>query len=229
MKQNWFPGLICIPIFHCRGCLALWTQAAQIPRFCSEVNRSVYGRLIPISITKCDLLTKLLNHDRKPTARRLCKEFDSGKPVKPVLRMKEDSLDESFGGRSSKSIPIAEFVDINEQLGKYRRKLSLEFRGIGSETSGRRLISRGHAGSPVGDFGTEDGGKSVYGGLEVADSNCETEDRDVKTSGVNQESKFNPSKLQFITSCFYGFEMDNGAQTLRLKEHEIVAYRRLNG
>ena len=163
----------------------------------------MYGRLIPISVTKCDLLTKLLNHDRKPTARRFCKEFDLGKPVKPVLNMKENSLDESFGGRSPKLIPIAEFVDINEQLGKYRRKLSREFRGTDSETSGRGLISRGHASSPVGEFGTDEGEKSVHGGIDVADSNCETEDRDVIISGVNEEFKFSPSKSFLSGDCLF--------------------------
>ena len=167
----------------------------------------MYGRLIPISITKCDLLTKLLNTNRKPTARRLCKEFDVGKPVKPVLNTKENFVDESFGGRSPKLIPIAEFVDINEQLGKYRKKLSREFRGTGSETSGRGLISRGHASSPVGEFGTDEGEKSVGGEIEVADSNCETEDRDVKISGVNEELKFSPSKFSLSSPvhCFMFF------------------------
>ena len=212
MKQNWFPGLICIPIFHCRECLALWTQAAQIPSFCSEVNRSVYGRLIPISITKCDLLTKLVNHDRKPTESRLCKEFDSSKPVKPVLNMKENCGDEIFCGRSSRSTPIAEFVDIDEQLRKYRRKFSRELRGNNFEKSGRSLISRGHVNSPADDFGPDDGGKLVHEGLEVVDSNYATEEHHMKLdSGVNEEIKFNPGKFRlprdflFIVSCFCSF------------------------
>ena len=198
MKQSWFPGLICIPIFHCQRCLQLWTRAAQVPNFCSEVNQSVYGRLIPISITKCELLTKLLN-DRKPTTGRLCKELSVNKPeVK-----KKKSSDNSFGGKVLRPVPVAEFVDITKLLGKYRRKFIRELKGIGCEAS--RVKSGGQVNREIEDHGSEGRVETqeeieyVVGRNKVdeVDSNCATKVCIEEISAVGKHFKINPSKFVF--------------------------------
>ena len=137
-----------MPVFHCQRCLALWTRAAQVPTFCSEVNRSVYGPLIPISITKCDLLTKLLDHDRKPTMQRLCKQLPSRETVEPVLKKKVKS--QFCESRVLRPPPVAELIDINETMREYRRKFWQELKlQRGDDASGKFMNTGGRTSSPV--------------------------------------------------------------------------------
>ena len=197
----------------------MWTHAAQIPSLCSEVNRNVCGRLIPISITKCDLVTRLLGQDQKQTARPLCKKFSVNKPVEPVLSMKENLQDESR--KTLKLIPVAEFVDINEQLRKYRRKFSSKLKRASSEASGRIGDGRGLVNTPVSEYGSEaklpkveiidrksqkgiaemedkimeDGCKNSYGRI---DSNfAMSAAYDEENGGTDEDTRFNPSKSVF--------------------------------
>ncbi|XP_028398064.1 uncharacterized protein LOC114521734 [Dendronephthya gigantea] len=147
VKQSWFPGLICIPIFHCQRCLALWTQTAQVKSLCSEINRSVYGRLLPVSVTKCDLLTKLLNRDRNITSAQPCKkQFLSNKPVRPARY-----LDETFERKTTRPIPIAEFVDIDEQFRKYQKTVLRELKANEKILGTQRQMN-----SPVSNYKTVD-------------------------------------------------------------------------
>ena len=117
MKQSWFPGLISLPIVHYQRCLARWTQEAQVLSSCDKVHCSDHDRLVPINVTKCDLLTKLFN-DQKDTGTRLCKQLPDTKPVK--LELKPEKTEQVF-----QPIPVAEFVDIDKQPRKYREKFVL--------------------------------------------------------------------------------------------------------
>jgi hypothetical protein len=95
---------------------------------------------------------------------------------------------------------VAEFVDINEQLQKYRRKFMRGLKGIGPEASGRFLETGGPASSPVGDCvseGKEELACGTKGRMEAVDSNYGTAVSSEKTSAVDEDVKFkfNPSKF----------------------------------
>lgn len=165
---------------------------AQVPSLCSEVKESVFGRLIPISVTQCHLLTRLLNRSQKPTTGRLCKQICVSKPAK-----QERSVDTNFGGKSFRSIPVAEFVDINRLLRKYRRKFMHERKGMGLE---KVLIETGEkAHSPVEDSRSERK-VEVPGGL-ACDNKTRVEVVDAKSGnevcnvGKEIEFKYMPSKF----------------------------------
>ena len=188
MKQNWFPGIICIPTDH--------------------------DPLVPISIAKCDLLTKILNEQKAGT--RLCKQLPVIKLVEPELKP-EKSAKNSFGKDGFQPIPVAEFVDIDKQLQKYRRKFMREFKAIGSKQRGVYGKTTERANSPLNhfnDFKTEkkmeakgrdtgqdpesEAKEESTGVAECAQMRVEDDLKrgtEVCNKDANQKSKFLPSKF----------------------------------
>ena len=136
-------------MFHCQCCFALWTQDAHAPGSCDKLSCSDHDRLVPINITKCDLLSKLFN-DQKNAGIRLCKQLPDTKPVK--LELKPERTEEK---KVFQPIPVAEFVDIDKQLRKYREKFTRKLKEIRSDQKGMCGRTTGRACSPLNDFKTE--------------------------------------------------------------------------